>query len=256
MPASTTLSFAPIDGAAGAAYHAVTAIADLVAPVAGSAATVIAIVLFTALVRLAIAPLSWAQARGQRRQAALAPKLNALRQRHGDDPARLRTEVAALYRDAGTTPLAGCLPGLLQAPFFFVMYRLFTASTVGGEGNSLLDGRLLGVPLGQHAADGASGVFLALFAALAALAWLTSRRMRRTAAETAAASAPAAGNAPDPKAPDPSAAISRILPLLPYTVLIGAAVMPLAGGLYLLTTTAWSAVEQAVLRRRVPALDS
>jgi YidC/Oxa1 family membrane protein insertase len=245
------LSFAPIDGAAGAAYHAVTAIADLASPVAGSAATVVAIVLFTALVRLVIAPLSWAQAHGQRRQAALAPKLNALRQRHGDDPARLRTEVAALYRDAGTTPLAGCLPGLLQAPFFFVMYRLFTASTVGGEGNTLLDGRLFGVPLGQHVADGANGVFLALFAALAALAWLTSRRMRRAAAETPAASAPATGDAPNP-----AAAISRILPLLPYTVLLGAAVMPLAGGLYLLTTTAWTAVEQAVLRRRVPALGS
>lgn len=51
-------------------------------------------------------------------------------------------------------------------------------------------------------------------------------------------------------APNPAAAIGRILPLLPYTVLLGAAVMPLAGGLYLLTTTAWTAVEQAVLRRR------
>ncbi|GAA4677444.1 YidC/Oxa1 family membrane protein insertase [Phytohabitans rumicis] len=233
------LAFAPINGAAGAAYHVVTGLADLIAPLAGTTATAAAIVLFTMLVRLLISPLSWAQIRGQQRQATLAPKLRELQERHRNDPARLRTELATVYREAGTTPLSGCLPALLQAPFFFVMYRLFTTSTINGEGNSLLAERLLGVPLGQHFADGLGGgaglVFLALFAALAALAWLTSRRMRRAAV-------PADG---------PAAAISRVLPLLPFTVLIAAAVMPLAAGLYLVTTTAWTALEQGVLRRFV-----
>jgi YidC/Oxa1 family membrane protein insertase len=237
------LAFAPIDGAAGAAYVIVTALADIVAPLAGATATAAAIVLFTVLVRLAISPLSWAQTRGQLRQAALAPKLRVLRQRHGGDPARLRTETAALYRQAGTTPFAGCLPALLQAPFFVVMFRLFTMSTVDGADNSLLVERLLGVPLGQHLADGPGGgaglIFGALLAALAALAWLMSRR-------AAAASSVAPG-------PGPAAAISRVLPLLPYTVLLAAAVLPLAAGLYLLTTTAWTAMEQGVLRRRGPA---
>jgi YidC/Oxa1 family membrane protein insertase len=237
------LAFAPIDGAAGAAYVIVTALADLIVPLAGSTATAAAIVLFTILVRLTISPLSWAQIRGQQRQAALAPQLRALHQRHGSDPARLRTEMAALYRQAGTAPFAGCLPALLQAPFFVVMYRLFTTSTVNGAGNNLLSERLLGVPLGQHLADGPGGgaglLFGALLAALAALAWLMSRRMRRAAATSGAASDPG-----------PTAAISRVLPLLPYTVLLAAAVLPLAAGLYLLTTTAWTALEQGFLRRR------
>jgi YidC/Oxa1 family membrane protein insertase len=242
------LTFAPIDGAAGAAYIVVTALADLVAPLVGATATAAAIVLFTVLVRLVISPLSWAQIRGQQRQAALAPKLRELHQRHGSDPERLKTEMAALYREAGTTPFAGCLPGLLQAPFFLVMYRLFTTSTVNGGSNSLLGERLLGVPLGQHLADGAGSgaglVFLALFAALAALAWLMSRRMRRAAA--ASSVAPASGA---------TAAITRVLPLLPYTVLLAAAVVPLAAGLYLLTTTAWTTLEQGLLRRQHSCTD-
>ena len=154
--------------------------------------------------------------------------------------------MTALYRDAGTTPLAGCLPALLQAPFFFVMYRLFTTPTVNGTGNSLLGERLFGVPLGQHLAVGFGGgaalLFGTLFAALAVLAWLTSRRMRRTSA----ASSGTAGSGA-------AAAIGRALPLLPYTVLVAAAVLPLAADLYLLTTTAWTVLEQGYLRRRGPA---
>jgi YidC/Oxa1 family membrane protein insertase len=246
------LAFAPIDGAAGAAYLVVTALANLIAPLTGTAATAAAIVLFTVLVRLLISPLSWAQIRGQQHQAAIGPKLREVQQRHGNDPARLRAEMAALYREAGTTPLAGCLPALLQAPFFLIMYRLFTTPTVDGTANSLLGERLLGVPLGQHLADGLGGgagpVFLALLAALAALAWLMSRRMRRAAA--AASGAPAPGVA---AAPGAAAAISRVLPLMPYTVLLAAAVLPLAAGLYLLTTTAWTVLEQGLLRRRYPA---
>jgi YidC/Oxa1 family membrane protein insertase len=230
------LAFAPIDGAATAAYAAVTALAHLVAPLAGGTATAAAIIVFTVLVRLAISPLSWAQIRGQRRQAALAPKLREVQQRHRDDPARLGTELAAVYRQAGTTPLAGCLPALMQAPFFFVMYRLFTTPTVDGAANGLLGERLFGVPLGQHLADGGGPVFLLLLGALAALAWLQSRRMRRAAAVAA-------------PYPGPAAVVNRLLPLLPYTVLVAAAVLPLAAGLYLLTTTAWSVLEQGLLRR-------
>ncbi|TWH66323.1 YidC/Oxa1 family membrane protein insertase [Micromonospora olivasterospora] len=127
--------------------------------------------------------------------------------------ARLRTELFALYRSAGASPVAGCLPALLQAPFFLVMYRLF--STDEG-GTALLAERLAGVPLGWHLADGLTGaagpLFGALLAALLALAWWSSRRARRAAAAVGmpagANAGPAAGAGPK-VGPAPAAGPAR-----------------------------------------------
>ncbi|SCL66390.1 YidC/Oxa1 family membrane protein insertase [Micromonospora citrea] len=240
-------AFAPLHDAVGAAGSALSWLTNLLEPLAGGAATAAAIVVLTVVVRLLISPLTVAQVRGERRRAALAPEVRDLQRRYADDPARLQGELFALYRANGANPVAGCLPLLLQAPVLLVMYRLF-ATAEGGTG--LLDERLAGVPLGHHLGDGLAGAVLPLFgvllAVLLALAWWTSRRMRRAAVETGAvAGAPAQG---------PGAAVlGRLLPLLPYATVLVALVLPLAAVIYLVTTTAWSALEQAVLRRPRPA---
>ncbi|MEH1102856.1 YidC/Oxa1 family membrane protein insertase [Micromonospora sp. CPCC 205561] len=243
------LAFAPLHAAVGAAGRALAWFTTLLEPLAGDAATAAAIVVLTLAVRLLISPLTLVQVRGERRRAALAPEVRELQRRYADDPARLRGELYALYRANGASPVSGCLPLLLQAPVLLVMYRLFTTAE-GGTG--LLAERLAGVPLGQHLADGPGGGALPLFgvllAALLALAWWTSRRMRRAAAATGTvAGTPTQG---------PGAAVlGRLLPLLPYTTVPVALVLPLAAVIYLVTTTAWSALEQAVLRRPRPVPD-
>ncbi|TYC05664.1 membrane protein insertase YidC [Micromonospora sp. WP24] len=233
------LAFAPLHTAVGFAGTALAQLSTLLEPIAGGAATAAAIVLFTVAVRLLISPLTVAQIRGERRRAALAPQVREVQQRYADDPARLQGELFALYRSAGANPVAGCLPMLLQAPFLLVMYRLFSTAE-GGTG--LLDERLAGVPLGHHLGDGVAGaagpLFALLLAALVLLAWLSSRRMRRAAVTPAPQSA--AG---------PAALLGRVLPLLPYTTVLVALVLPMAAVLYLVTTTAWTALEQGVLRR-------
>ncbi|MFG1775596.1 membrane protein insertase YidC [Micromonospora sp. NPDC049048] len=240
------LAFAPLHDAVGAAGRALTWFTTLLEPLAGDAATAAAIVVLTVVVRLLISPLALAQVRAERRRAALAPEVRELQRRYADDPARLQGELYALYRANGASPVSGCLPLLLQAPILLVMYRLFTTAE-GGTG--LLGERLAGVSLGHHLGDGLGGgalpLFGALLAALLALAWWTSRRMRRAAAATATvAGTPTEG---------PGAAVlGRLLPLLPYTTLLVALVLPLAAVIYLVTTTAWSAAEQAVLRRPRP----
>ncbi|SBT64628.1 YidC/Oxa1 family membrane protein insertase [Micromonospora sediminicola] len=240
------LAFAPLHAAASAAAVVVTWLADALVPLAGDAATAAAIVLFTAGIRLLISPLTVAQVRGERRRAALAPEVRDLQRRYADDPTRLQSELFALYRRAGASPVAGCLPALLQAPFFLVMYRLFAT---GDGAPELLGERLAGVPLGWHLGDGLAGpvpvVFGVLLAVLLALAWWSSRRARRAAAATGTvAGAPAEG---------PGAAVlGRLVPLLPFGTVLVALVVPLAAVLYLVTTTAWTVVEQAVLRRPVP----
>lgn len=262
--------FAPLDAAVGVAVPAVAALAPALVPIAGPAAGAAAIVLSTVGIRLLTAPLTYARVSGQRRQARLAPQIAELRRRYGADPARLATELAAL----GVSPLAGCLPTLLQAPFFVVAFRMFSTGTVGADPNPLLSGRLFGVPLDHHLVDGVTGGALPVYGGLllvaVSLAWWLSRRLRTStsaALPDAAGGPTVAGRHPagrpgdrrrsvrrraDAAASDPTVSVRRLLPLLPYTALLALPMVPLAAALHLVTTTACTVLEQVVFRHPAP----
>jgi YidC/Oxa1 family membrane protein insertase len=210
--------FAFLDVPAEGAYH-------LVSWLAGATGTAAAIVLFTACVRLLLHPLARSAIRGEKARAALAPQAAKLREKHRHNPDRMQRELLALYQNSGTSLFAGCLPTLLQLPFFMVMYRLFTATTIDGTPNGLLAQTLLGAPLGGHFFDfgPSSVVYAVLFLALAVAGFFSARAM-------------------PPESP-------RLLRLLPFGTTLAAAVLPLAAGLYMLTTTTWTVVERAWLRR-------
>lgn len=230
------------------AYHLVVSLAQLLTPLPGGLATVAAIVVFTMAVRLLLSPLSYHAFRGQASMSALQPKVAELRKRYGSQPERLQRELTALYRAEGGGMLAGCLPLLLQLPFFSIMYRLFLSKTVGGQANWLLSRDLLATPLGSHWLTGvgpasAQGLlFLGLFALLAGVGFLTARATR--------AAGPAAALAPGQ--PAGLGVLSRIVP---YTTVVIAAFVPLAAGIYLLTTTSWTAAERALFRWRANRTD-
>jgi YidC/Oxa1 family membrane protein insertase len=256
--------FGLLGGAVGAAYHVVSAFALVLAPMPWGLAAAAAIVLFTIAVRLALLPLSYYVLRGQASQARLAPQIQALRARHAGHPDRLQQELNALYRREGTGMLAGCLPLLLQLPFLSVVYTLFRSAAVGGRPNGLLGQHLFGAALGSHWLGGAGpfsaqgAVFLGLFALLAGAVWVASRVTRKLAARQAAAAPDETGQPAGTAQPaetgqpaQPGGAVGLLLRLVPYTTLVIAAIMPLAAGLYLLTTTAWAAAERAVLAPRV-----
>jgi YidC/Oxa1 family membrane protein insertase len=226
----------PVD----AAYHLVCALTGLLAPVLGGLAAAAGIISFTMAVRVLIAPLSFRALRAQAAQARLAPQLLALRQRYGKQPERFQRELTALYQREGTSLLAGIWPILAQWPFLSVMYLLFRSPRLAGGANQLLTHSLLGVPLGAHwlsgAALGAHGaVFLGVLAVLAGLCWLSARIARRMAPAPAAARTPGAQR--------------LISTVLPYATVVFAAFLPLAAGLYLVTTVAWSTGERWVYTR-------
>ncbi|MFE3885592.1 membrane protein insertase YidC [Streptomyces lydicus] len=221
--------------------------AEALAPLFGPAAMAATIVLCTLGVRAALHPLARAATRGEKARTALAPQLAALQRKHKGHPERLQKATSELYAETGSSPLAGCLPTLLQMPVFFVMYHLFTT---GGGG--LLHHTLLGAPLGGHwsqaLADGGpfgpqGRVYLALFALIAAVATWNYRRARATMAK---APQPAAGAGP---ALPGMASMAKVMPLLSFGTLITVAVVPLAAGLYMVTTTTWTACERALLHR-------
>jgi len=235
----------------GVAYHVVFALSHFLTPLTGGLATAAAIIVFTLAVRLMLSPLSFAALRGQARIAALQPRIAELRAKYSGQPDRLQRELTTLYAAEGGGMLAGCLPLLLQLPFFSVIYRLLESGTVAGRSNLLLSQRLLAAPLGSHWLTGAGPaslqglVFLALFALIAAACFAAAKIAR----STVSASTVPASTGP---APAGTAWLSRALPYLTVGV---AAFAPLAAGLYLLTSTAWSAAERAIWRRRTRAGD-
>lgn len=226
------MSIPLLDPAVAAVYPLVAHVAALFGPIGGAAT---AIVVCTAALRLLLHPLTRAAVRGERARAALAPRMAELQRRHAKDPSKLRAELTNLYRDAGTSPLAGCLPALAQSPVFLVWYRIFTAPAIAGQPNALLSHGFLGAPLATHLIGAHALVFVPLLAILAVVAVVTMRRTRRIAAATGAATPP------------------WPLLALPFASLVSAAFLPLAAVLYLATTMTWTAVENAALRRGLPA---
>ncbi|WP_326555282.1 YidC/Oxa1 family membrane protein insertase [Micromonospora sp. NBC_01813] len=254
-------AFGPFDSVVVHASDLVASLATLLAPMAGAQAAAAAIIVVTIALRLLLSPLTWLQIRAEVRRTALAPQVRQLRRRHADDPQRLAAETMALYRSAGASPFAGCLPALAQAPFFVLMYQLVTRPADAGGG--LLADSFLGVGLGSHLGQVSSvteaGVFGLLLVVVALAARSMSRRMRRTlAAQADSTSGPAESRDGSPgttAAESVTASVGRLLPLLPYAMVVIVLVVPLAAGLYLATTTGWTAIEQAVLRRAVTSTE-
>jgi len=228
-------------------------LADLLQPLFGATAAAAAIILFTALVRLLVHPLSRAAARGQKARTALQPRIAELRTRHKGDPRKLQEAVLELHAEEKVSPVSGCLPGLLQLPAFFLLYHLFSSTTIGGESNGLLAHQLFAAPLGGRWADalagggafGAAGfVYAGLFAVVAVVATFNYLRTKRMMA----------ANGPVPVADGEQrvpglGAVSKVMPFMSFLTLFTVAVVPLAAALYVVTSTAWSAVERAVLHR-------
>ncbi|MGF1957675.1 membrane protein insertase YidC, partial [Enterococcus casseliflavus] len=104
------------------------ALTSFLTPLAGAAAAALAVVLVTLVVRAALIPVGVSQARAERDRARLAPRLRVLRERWGKNPERLQRETMQLYRDAGVSPFAGCLPVLAQAPVVGLLYAVFLHS--------------------------------------------------------------------------------------------------------------------------------
>ncbi|MCD9141554.1 membrane protein insertase YidC [Streptomyces albireticuli] len=249
MSAFTALSASPFSSLFSSLGSLLLWAGEKLAPLFGASGTAVAVVLLTLLVRLALHPLARSAARGDRARAALAPRVAELRRKHSRDPERMMRAVRELHAKAGVSQFAGIGPVLAQAPVLFAMFHLFSTGSGGAE---LLDRTLLGTRLGGRWADalghggpfGAQGlVYAGLFVLVAAVATWTYRTAR-AAAKAGAAGGDSAG---DPALPG-MAGFAKVAPLLSFGMLVTVALVPLAAGLYLVTSSTWTAAERALLR--------
>ena len=81
-----------------------------------------AIVVLTILIKLAFFPLSAASYKSMAKMRLVTPRLVQLKERYGDDKARLNQEMMKLYQTEKINPLGGCLPILIQIPVFIALY--------------------------------------------------------------------------------------------------------------------------------------
>ncbi|WP_376092357.1 membrane protein insertase YidC [Roseomonas sp. CCTCC AB2023176] len=84
----------------------------------------IAILVFTVALKLAFFPLANKSYKSMSRMKDLAPKMQELKAKYGDEPAKMQQEMMGLYKNAGVNPASGCLPILLQIPVFFALYKV------------------------------------------------------------------------------------------------------------------------------------
>jgi YidC/Oxa1 family membrane protein insertase len=84
----------------------------------------IAIILLTILIRLITFPLQYKSFKSMKKMQAIQPELQAIKEKYKDDSMKMQKETMDLFKRAGANPLSGCLPLLLQMPFFFAIYRV------------------------------------------------------------------------------------------------------------------------------------
>ncbi|RFA15379.1 hypothetical protein B7R21_05020 [Subtercola boreus] len=250
----------PIAIVLDALYNLVLGIGAVAQPFAGGAAPMLAIMLLTVLVRLALVPVSVSQVRAEVTRRRLAPALAALRAKYAKKPEALQKALTRLYTSEKVSPLAGILPTLAQAPVLSAIYALFVHPQLAGHANVLLLQTFLGIPFGSNlfAALGVAFpqvlVVVGLLAVLAVAVELTRRANLRWAgsATSAAATSAIAAGAPSDSLPG-AAAIASIARFLPFITVLFAAIAPFAAAIYLVTSAVWTLGERAVLRRVIRA---
>jgi YidC/Oxa1 family membrane protein insertase len=86
------------------------------------------IIVLTIGIKLVFFPLSAASYKSMARMKNLAPRMKDLQDRHKDDRAKLNQATMELYRAEKVNPMGGCLPILIQIPFFIALYSTLSAS--------------------------------------------------------------------------------------------------------------------------------
>ncbi len=90
----------------------------------------IVIIVLTILIKIALSPVQYKQYLSQAKMKVLRPEIEEINKKHkGKDAAMKRQqETMKLYSKAGASPMAGCLPALMQLPVFYALFMFFPSA--------------------------------------------------------------------------------------------------------------------------------
>jgi YidC/Oxa1 family membrane protein insertase len=88
----------------------------------------VAIIIITMLIRLTFFPLANYSFKSMAKMKAVQPEMTRLKDLHKDDKVKMQQSIMALYKKEQINPASGCLPVLIQIPFFFAIYKMLFIS--------------------------------------------------------------------------------------------------------------------------------
>ena len=86
------------------------------------------IILLALLIKIVVYPLTKSSYRSMAQMRELQPKLEALKEKYGDDMQKQQEATMKLYRESGVNPIGGCLPMLLQYPVIIALWQFLPQS--------------------------------------------------------------------------------------------------------------------------------
>jgi YidC/Oxa1 family membrane protein insertase len=95
------------------------------------------LILFGVMMRIILWPLNARAMRSQMKNAAVAPRMQEIRELYKDNPQKQQEEMVRLYKEEGFNPMAGCLPMLIPFPVLITLFFVFQ-STIGFRGAEFL----------------------------------------------------------------------------------------------------------------------
>ena len=122
-----------------AMFIILVAVYDLLTSLGAPAAIGWAIVALTLVVRIVVIPLYRRQLVSQRRMQLLQPEIKEIQRRFKGDSVKARIAQQELFKERGVSPLAGCLPLLLQMPLLFMMYQVIRDGLTNVNPSAMLE---------------------------------------------------------------------------------------------------------------------
>jgi len=90
----------------------------------------IAILLLTLIIKFGLMPVQWKMYTSSAKMRIIKPQVDELNAKYPekDDAMKKQMEMMALYRESGASPLAGCVPMLIQMPILLAVFRFFPST--------------------------------------------------------------------------------------------------------------------------------
>ncbi|MEY3854327.1 MAG: hypothetical protein RIS68_341, partial [Bacteroidota bacterium] len=83
------------------------------------------IIVLVLIIKTALLPLTYKSYVSMAKTRILAPEIAAIKEKIGDDPAKVQQETMKLYGEVGVNPLSGCVPVLATMPILMAVFMLF-----------------------------------------------------------------------------------------------------------------------------------